>query len=100
MNDQELITFMNAVIKASKPLNEGDEITLTTLDVPIKDTGLDSLDCIMINIYLGEVFGVSSETIGEMGLGPKSKVRDMLEFMIAHKTKNISSIDEAMENLK
>ena len=100
MNDQELVIFMNAVIKASKPMDEGDEITLTTLDTPIKDTGLDSLDCIMINIYLGEVFGVSSETIGEMGLGPESKVRDMIEFMITNKTKDIATLDEALVHLK
>jgi acyl carrier protein len=95
MNDQELLNLMNKIIKEAKPIN-GDEIVLTSLDTPIRDTGLDSLDCIMINIYLGEMFGVSSETISELQLGPESKMRDMLDFMLKHKTKE----PESLENLK
>jgi hypothetical protein len=99
MTDQELLELMNNIIKAAKPI-DGDEIVLTSLDIPIRDTGLDSLDCIMVNIYLGEMFGVSSETISEMQLGPESKMRDMVDFMLEHKTKEPESLTQALENIK
>jgi acyl carrier protein len=99
MNEQELLELMNSIIKSAKPI-DGEELVLTTLDIPIRDTGLDSLDCIMINVYLGEMFGVSSETIGEMQLGPESKMRDMIDFMLKHKTKQPESLAKALENIK
>jgi hypothetical protein len=99
MNEQELLDLMNNIIKAAKPM-DSEEIVLTSLDIPIKDTGLDSLDCIMINIFLGEMFGVSSETIGEMQLGPESKMSDMINFMLEHKTKQPATLVEALENIK
>jgi acyl carrier protein len=99
MNEQELLDLINNIIKAAKPM-DSEEIVLTSLDIPIKDTGLDSLDCIMINIFLGEMFGVSSETIGEMQLGPESKMSDMINFMLEHKTKQPATLAEALENIK
>jgi acyl carrier protein len=99
MNEQELLDLMNNIIKAARPM-DSEEIVLTSLDTKIQDTGLDSLDCIMINIFLGEMFGVSSETISEMQLGPESKMSDMVNFMLIHKTKQPATLAKALENIK
>ena len=60
MNDSDFITLLNGVIKVAKPLSYKNSI-ITSIDQEFKDIGIDSLDCIMIAIYMGDIFGISEE---------------------------------------
>lgn len=99
MNEQELIQIMNAVIKLARPVS-AEELKLNTLDKPIKETGLDSLDFLMIGIYWSDLYGVSEEDMKAMKLEEGATVRDMLDYIMAHKTKEPVNLEDALQSLK
>lgn len=99
MTDNELLELMNAIIKVARPVS-AEELKLSTLDKPMKETGLDSLDFLMVGIYLSDVYGVSEENMKAMKLEETSTVRDMINYVIAHKTKEPASLAEALELIK
>jgi acyl carrier protein len=106
MNELDKIKLMNHVIKLARPIS-ADELEITNLDVEMKDTGLDSLDFLMIGIYLGDVYGVSEENLKE--LQPKQPleneepqtftVRDIFKYMENHATQHPATLEEAIANI-
>jgi acyl carrier protein len=65
------------------------------LDEPLADTGLDSLDMLMMAIYISDLYGVSEEIAKQM---QPITVSDMFTFMEQHKTKELpATIEEALE---
>ena len=57
MNEQDKIELINHVIKLARPVS-ADELKVSSLDTEMKDTGLDSLDFLMVGVYLSDVYGV------------------------------------------
>jgi acyl carrier protein len=99
MTDSELIELMNGIVKLARPVSSED-LKLTSLDVLLKDTGLDSLDFLMVSVYLSDVYGVSEEVVKEMKMSPESTVRDFIVFMQQHKTKEPASVKAALESIQ
>lgn len=99
MTDSELIELMNGIVKLARPVSSED-LKLTNLDVLLKDTGLDSLDFLMVSVYLSDVYGVPEEVVKEMKFTPESTVRDFITFMQQHKTKEPVSVKEALESIQ
>jgi acyl carrier protein len=106
MNEQQKIELMNHVIKLARPIS-ADELNITTLDVDVKNTGLDSLDFLMIGVYLSDVYGVSEEDLKMMrpkqpAEGEERKpftVRDIFDYMEKHATKQPTNLKEAIANI-
>lgn len=99
MTDSELLELMNGIVKLARPVSSED-LKLESLDVLIKDTGLDSLDFLMMGVYLSEIYGVSEEVIKQMEMTPESTVRDFIKYMQEHKTKEPVSVKDALESIQ
>jgi acyl carrier protein len=96
MTEKDHIELLNEIIKVARPVS-ADELKLTTLDIDLKDTGLDSLDFLMVGVYLSEIYGVSEE---DMKLMQATTVRQMLDYMISKKTKEPESVQSAVNSIR
>ena len=90
------LQLFNGLIMVVTPVNSMGA-TATSLDQPLAETGLDSLDLLMIGIYLSDIYGVSEEIAKTM---QATTVNDMFVFMEQHATKTPTNIEEALESVK
>jgi len=92
----DYLKLFNEIIKIATPLNS-NKAEATSLEQLLADTGLDSLDLLMVGIYLAEVYGVSEEVAKQM---QPNTVGDMIAYMQEHKTKEPASVEEAIKNIQ
>ena len=77
MTDQEFIQLLNDVAKKAKPFNS-ELKPIDSMDMILKETGLDSLDMLMCVVYLCEIYDVEDEKSKEMlGTTPQ----ELLDFL-------------------
>jgi acyl carrier protein len=95
MTEQQLLDLLAGVVALATPLNSNG-VNITSLDFPISETGLDSLDMLMVSIYLSDVYGVSEEDVKTM---QPVTIRDIFEFMCQHKTKEPTSVEAALNDI-
>ena len=96
MNDNDKLELFNGLIAIVTPVNSmGAEAT--SLDQPLAETGLDSLDLLMMGIYLGDIYGAPEDDIKDM---QPTTVRDMFDHVIKFKTKEPVNVHEAIELVK
>jgi acyl carrier protein len=96
MTEQELLDILEGVVELATPLNSNG-VKIKSLDENLAETGLDSLDMLMVGIYLGDIYGVSEDDLKT--LQPVT-VRDLFEFMCQHKTKEPTSVEEALASIQ
>jgi acyl carrier protein len=96
MTEQELLKILEGVVALATPLNSNG-VKIKSLDENLAETGLDSLDMLMVGIYLGDIYGVSEDDLKT--LQPVT-VRDLFEFMCQHKTKEPTSVEEALASIQ
>ena len=89
------LELFNKLIAIVVPVNSMGA-TATSLDEPLAETGLDSLDLLMIGIYLSDIYGVPEEIAKTMQV---TTVNDMFAFMERHATKTPTNIQEALESV-
>lgn len=65
MTDQEFIELLNQVAKKAKPFHS-ELLPIESMDMDLKETGLDSLDMLMCTVYLCEIYDVENEKSKEM----------------------------------
>jgi acyl carrier protein len=92
----DYLKLFNEIIKIATPLNS-NKAEAKSLDQPLADTGLDSLDLLMVGIYLSEIFGVSEDIAKQM---KPETVGDMIAYMQEHKTKEPVSVEEAIKSIQ
>lgn len=92
----DYLELFNQIIKIATPLNS-NKAEAKSLEQSLADTGLDSLDLLMVGIYLAEVYGVNEEVAKQMQ--PKT-VGDMIDYMLVHKTKEPANVEEAIESIQ
>jgi len=80
----KFLELFNKVAKAVRPAHH-DYADITVMNEPIGNSGLDSMDGLMIGIYMAEIYGIPEEIAKEMQ--PKT-VQDYLDFINKHKTKD------------
>ena len=90
------LELFNKLIAIVIPVNSMGA-TATSLDQPLGETGLDSLDLLMMGIYLSDIYGVDEEVAKTMQV---TTVGDMFAFMEQHATKTPTNVQEAMESVK
>lgn len=96
MTDTDFLKLLNAVVKIAKPYHkEAPEIT--NLDVSFKDTNIDSLDMLMIGVYIGDVFGISEEDGKQLAVGT---VRELFDVVKKTATRFPENVDKAIEELR
>lgn len=88
------LELFNAVLKVSKPIGFKP---LESLDVKFVDTEVDSLDVLIVTAYLCELYGIEPEA--DKKITPSSP-QEIFGFLETHKTREPSSIEEAVRYIK
>ena len=90
------LELFNELIKVIIPVN-AKNAHATSLDQQLVDTGMDSLDLLMMGIYLADIYGVDEETAKHAQ--PKT-VQEFFDFMEKYKSKEPTSFEEALSTAK
>jgi acyl carrier protein len=94
MSDQDFLKLLNVVVKLAKPHTGSLEIQ------DVKDTleqhGIDSLDMLMIGLYICDVFGVSEEDGKQIKARTVEELRD---FLFEKATTKDIDVDAAIKSL-
>jgi hypothetical protein len=88
----DFLELFNAVAVAVRPSYQ-DYTPVTDLDMPMTQTGLDSMDSLMMGIFFCDIYGIPEE-IGK-AMKPTTP-RGFQEFLEQHKTKTPASVEEAI----
>lgn len=96
MDDQQFLALVTEVAKVAKPMHK-NTVVVDEMDTPWPEFEIDSLDCIMIFIYMCDIYGVSEE-VGKTLMAKTP--RDLQAFLAQHKTKEPTSIQEAVESIQ
>ena len=90
------LALFNAVARVAKPIHLTFQ-PLESLETKFKDTNIDSLDTLLICVYFCELYGIDEENGKKM---LPSSPQEIFGFLETHKTKEPSSIEEALEQIK
>ena len=77
--------------------SNSNKATATSLDQLLIETGLDSLDLLMVTIYLAEIYGVSEEIAKQV---QAKTVSELINYMHFNRTKEPVSVEEAIEGIQ
>lgn len=87
------LELFNRLARKAKP-EHIDLQPIETLDIPWADTGLDSMDALLVGIFVSDIYGIDEATAKEMQF---SSPAELFALIDKHKTKEPASIEEAME---
>lgn len=88
------VELFNAVADIVKEGSVTGFTPITVLDTPWAETNLDSLDAIMMCVYLAEIYVVEEEISKHFVFSTPKELFDLLE---ANKTKDPESLEEALK---
>lgn len=94
--DDGFIKLFNAVAAVAKPMYPDFDLA-KSLDDKFYDIEVDSLDCLLIVIYLCELFGVPEEIGKEFS---PINIRELYDSIMEHKTKVPESIEAAIKEIE
>lgn len=92
----DYLKLFNEIIKIATPLNS-NKAEATSLEQMLADTGLDSLDLLMVGVYLAEIFGVNEEQAKQV---QAKTVGEMVSYMHFHRTKEPATVEEAIKSIQ
>jgi hypothetical protein len=90
------INIFNAIANVVKN-NKEDEIYAKSIEDTWEQIGLDSLDTIMVFVYMSDVYGIEDCIMKEWV--PKN-IHEFHDLLMANKTKEPQSVEEAMSGVK
>jgi acyl carrier protein len=93
MTDQEFIQLLNEVAKKARPFNS-EVRHIDSMDMILRETGLDSLDMLMCVVYLCEIYDVEDEKSKEM-LGQTPQ--DLFNFLTEWGRRQPANLEQARE---
>jgi acyl carrier protein len=96
MDNQDFLKLLNAVVKIAKPFHD-EAPSIDTMDLNFADTAIDSLDMLMVSVYMTEIFGVDEELVKELKATTPQELKDFFE---KHKTKDVTDVDAVIAGLK
>jgi len=90
------LELFNGVARIARPVHVSHTpVTDTQLD--LTEYGLDSLDMLMICIYMCELYGIPEETGKEMSA---KTVQEIEDFVMTHRTQQPTSVADALESIQ
>ena len=93
----DFLELFNEVTKVAKPVFADELTPITDPNTPFKETHVDSLDLLMVVIYMCEIYGISEE------VGKNAKptcVAELQAFVEEHKTRAPESLQAALEQIQ
>lgn len=91
------IDLFNMVAKVARPAHSGDTFA-TAMDEKLADVGIDSLDGLVIMMYLCELYGIPDDD--ETKDWHPTTVQEVYDLLMSRKTKEPASVEEAREAIK
>jgi acyl carrier protein len=92
----DFIQLFNGVVDLAKPVSAADSHA-TSMDDQLADLKLDSLDTIMLAMYLGEIYGVEEDVMQTMDA---VTVAELQAFMEARKTRTPTDVKAELARVK
>lgn len=90
------IELFNKVARVARPAHH-EFVPIQSMEERFEDGSLDSLDMLMVAMYMSELYGIDDEVAKE--LKPET-VQEMFDLITLHKTKEPESIEAAMKEIK
>lgn len=90
------LDLFNALARKARPAH-ADYVPIDSLDVPLPETGLDSMDGLMLVIFLSDIYGISEEASKTFTFTTPA---ELFAEVDKHKTKEPASIEEALEHVQ
>lgn len=90
------LELFNAVARKAKPMHM-DLAFATSMEDKIADLNIDSLDGLMMMMYIGELYGIDDEVCKDFN---PEFVQQVYDFVQQHKTQEPESLEAAMEAIK
>jgi hypothetical protein len=92
----QFLDLLNAVARVARPAHH-EFVPITSMDEPFTESCFDSMDMLMIAMYMATIYNIDDEIAKE--LRPETPAQ-MLAEIEAHKTQEPESIEAAMEMIK
>jgi acyl carrier protein len=90
------VALFNELTKLIKVVG-GEGAQATSEDDDISEVGLDSLDIVMLSMYLAELYGLDEEQAKNL---PVNTVKDVFDYAESTGTKKPESVEAAIEAVK
>jgi acyl carrier protein len=90
------IELVNMVAAASRPAFASDGVA-SSMDNALADIGINSLDSLVMTMYLCELYGIDDTTTREWH---PMTVQDVYDLVMARKTREPESLESAREQIK
>lgn len=92
----DFLTLLNKVARVARPAHH-EFVPIESLDTPFTESCLDSLDMLMVGMYMAIIYDIDDEISKE--LNPKTG-QEMWEDIQKHKKRDCDSIELALEMIK
>lgn len=92
----DFLTLFNEVAKVASPLY-ADKRQVSSVTEPLAQSELDSLDIVMVCVYLSDLYGIPEATAKNMPVGTVAEIHN---FILKHKSTEPESIEEAIRRIK
>lgn len=92
----DFLTLFNGVIELAKPVSAKQSYAQTMQD-QLADLELDSLDTIMLAMYMGEIYGIDESVMRGM---VATTVADLAAFIEANKTRTPTDAKAELARVK
>jgi acyl carrier protein len=90
------VALFNELVKVIKVVG-GEGVQATSKDDNLTDIGLDSLDIVMLHMYVSELYGLDDEAAKNI---PIDTVEAAFTYAEEHSTRKPESIEEAMRDVQ
>jgi acyl carrier protein len=90
------LELLNRVARVAKPVHH-DLVPLESMDERFENTSIDSLDGILIVMYMSEIYGIADEVSKDFN--PQTP-QELYDFIQQHKTIEPESVEAAIGKIK
>jgi hypothetical protein len=90
------IELLNKVARVARPAHH-EFIPIESMDEKFEETCFDSLDMLMIGMYMGMIYDIDDEISKEF---QPETVDELYDFIQLHKTRDPESMEWALEQIK
>ena len=90
------LELFNGVARIARPVHVS-HTPVTDTELDLVEYGLDSLDMLMICIYMCELYGIPEETGKEMSAKTVLEIED---FVMTHRTQQPETVAQALESIQ
>lgn len=93
----DFIDLFNAVAKVARPIHF-EETKATSMEDTFEDLGIDSLDGLVMMMYMCEIYGIEEDD--EVKAWAPTSVQELHDLLMAKKTKDPESLEEVIKAIK